>query len=137
MSTFYQVVSTTFIGDIVEQTGWKLGDGDGNEVSLDDAVDKGYFNITDGENYVWVDTHADGQVTGFTRYGANNPDFFGNYTVAIDEYELEEVYHEYVGKLDPDENEFEYYEAQDNYDDYMKDYATDHACYHADALDED
>lgn len=107
MSTFYQHTGGATIKQLVEATGWKLGNVE-KELTVDEAIQEQYFNITDGENFSWLDTNEDGMITGFTRYGSNDVNFIAEIIGGIDEYTLSEIYGAYEEVDDKGESTGEY-----------------------------
>ena len=82
MSSFYRVVEDIRLNDVLKfNPSWSI-----KKVDTTNSM-----NLTDGNsNGLWIDVY-DGLITGFTRYGSNNPSFLLDVVgTVISEYDMNE-----------------------------------------------
>jgi len=90
MSTYFRHFGGVSIKEVIEITNWKIGIQE-NLIDVNTAIEKKYFYLTNGKDYLWLDTNSDGGIISFTRYGTNNSDFLIDLIGStISEYELED-----------------------------------------------
>lgn len=109
MSTYYQHTKGANIIDLAKEHGFTAGNAEGIYDTIEEAVAEGYFNITDGSNFSWIETDVDGTIMSFKRYGANDVSFIRALIGGISEYDLGEVYQDFeITEPDEDDCEFDF-----------------------------
>lgn len=119
MSTHYTHFGKRTIKEVVNKTNWILGDNKGT-LTLEQAIESGYFYITNGNDYLWVQTGSEGIIDSFTRYGGNNSDFLKELIgYSVSEYEYDSGM---FGLLDHgcDEDSEDALEAEKEFNDWVE-----------------
>lgn len=90
MSTYYKHFGGADIREVIEKTNWEVGNQTGI-IDLNWAIEEQYFYITNGKDYLWLDSNKEGEIISFTSYGGNDADFLIDligYTVSEYDYQF-------------------------------------------------
>jgi hypothetical protein len=74
MSTYFKHFGGINIKEVIEKTNWKIGIKD-EIIDVSTAIEKQLFYITNGKDYLWIDTDNKGKIISFTSYASNDADF--------------------------------------------------------------
>lgn len=74
MSTYYIHFGNVNIKEVISLTNWKLGDENG-KITVEKAIEKQHFYITNGRDYLWLRTDKEGVIQSFVRYAGNSSEF--------------------------------------------------------------
>ena len=120
MSTHYTHFGKRTIKEVVNKTNWILGDNKGT-LSIDEAIESGFFYITNGNDYLWVKTDTEGVIHSFARFGGNKSDFLLELIgYSVSEYEYDSGM---LGLLEQglDEDSEEAIEAEIEFSNWLED----------------
>jgi len=90
MSTYFKHFGNVNIKEVIKITNWRIGTEE-KIIDVKTAIEEQYFYLTNGKDYLWLDTDVNGNIISFKRFGNNDPDFLieliGN---SISEYEIQD-----------------------------------------------